>query len=70
MRAERGRALSAVLLDVGTDADRAEWERGMPEQLAGLLASLPPSVRAGLLAADVALDGASVLSTGRRAHRL
>lgn len=70
MTAERGRALSAVLLDVGTDADRAEWERRLPEHLAGLLGALPPSVRAGLLAADVALDGASVLSTGRRAHRL
>lgn len=70
MTADRGRALSAVLLDIGTDAHHAEWERQVPERLIGLLASLPPYVRAGLLAADVALDGASVLSTGRRAHRL
>ncbi|CAL9346248.1 GMC family oxidoreductase N-terminal domain-containing protein [Streptomyces sp. enrichment culture] len=70
MTADRGRALSALLLDIGTEADHADWERQVPTRLLDILASLPPYIRAGLLAADVALDGASLLGTGRRAHRL
>ncbi|WP_369193026.1 GMC family oxidoreductase N-terminal domain-containing protein [Streptomyces djakartensis] len=70
MRAADGRALSAVLLDAGGDARGPEWERQVPERLLRFMSSLPPSVRTGLHAADVALDGFSVLTTGRRAHRL
>lgn len=66
----RGRALSAVLLDVGEDADRPEWERQVPERLVRFMSSLPPYVRTGLNAADLALDGFSLLTTGRHARRL
>ncbi|MEU5366473.1 GMC family oxidoreductase [Streptomyces sp. NPDC005925] len=70
MTATRGRALSAVLLDLGADPHRPEWEDEVPERLLRFLSSLPPTVRAGLCAVDVALDGFSVATTGRRARRL
>ncbi|MEG8277217.1 GMC family oxidoreductase [Streptomyces sp. AHA2] len=70
MRAVAGRALSAVLLDLGGDAHGPEWERQVPERLLRFMSSLPPYVRTGLRAADAALDGLAVLTTGRRAHRL
>ncbi|MFJ8595156.1 GMC family oxidoreductase N-terminal domain-containing protein [Streptomyces sp. NPDC093598] len=70
MTADRGRALSAVLLDVGEDAHSPEWERQVRERLLRFMSSLPPHVRTGLHAADMALDGFSMLTTGRRAHRL
>ncbi|MFF8938118.1 GMC family oxidoreductase N-terminal domain-containing protein [Streptomyces paradoxus] len=70
MSTVHGRALSAVLLDVGADAHRPEWEEQVPERLHRFMSSLPPYLRTGLHAADMALDGFSVLTTGRRAHRL
>lgn len=66
----RGRALSAVLMDLGGDPHGARWEDEVPTRLVRLMASLPPSVRTGLCAVDVALDGFSVATTGRRADRL
>ncbi|MEV0241636.1 GMC family oxidoreductase [Streptomyces sp. NPDC050674] len=70
MTADRGRALAAVLLDVGEDAHGPEWERQVPDRLLRFLSSLPPYVRTGLRAADLAFDGFSLLTTGRRAHCL
>lgn len=70
MTPDRGRALAAVLLDIGEDTDGASWERRVPERLSAFASSLPPGVRAGLGAADLALDGLSLLTTARRAHRL
>ncbi|HET9380790.1 MAG TPA: GMC family oxidoreductase [Streptomyces sp.] len=70
MTAADGRALSAVLLDLGADPDRPGWEDEVPERLLRFASALPPAVRSGLRAVDVALDGFALTTTGRRAHRL
>ncbi|MFI1003214.1 GMC family oxidoreductase N-terminal domain-containing protein [Streptomyces galbus] len=70
MTSDRGRALAAVLLDIGEDVHAPHWERDVAERLSAFASALPAHVRAGLDAADLALDAVSLLTTARRAHRL